>query len=63
MMTDWAPIGFAKIEGATEVFIGNGEIVVVGDPPRYENEADDPHNCDAMGCRWNHVLYRAKVAT
>ena len=35
------------------------EIVIVGDPPVDEHlPEEEQHNCDAMGCGLNHVLYR-----
>lgn len=34
-------------------------IVVCGEPNDTEDEnSPDYHNCDAMGCGWEHVLYR-----
>ncbi len=51
------PDGFEKVaEG--HVFIGKGEVVVTGIPPA---EPEDAHNCDEMGCGWDHVLYRVRV--
>jgi hypothetical protein len=39
-----------------EAWLRNGEIVVIGDP----DEQPD-HNCDAMGCTFWHVIYRAAL--
>ena len=33
------------------------QIVIVGDP----EDEEDSHNCDAMGCGREHVLYRLKI--
>ena len=34
-------------------------IIITGDPPEEkEGVEDDLHNCDYMGCGWEHVLYR-----
>jgi hypothetical protein len=32
------------------------EIIIIGQP----NEDDDSHNCDQMGCGWDHVMQRIK---
>jgi len=54
------PEGFARVRG--EVYVGKGEIVVVGDPPNCEEE-ESSHNCDEMGCTtFSHVLVRGPVA-
>ena len=40
-----------------EIFEGRHDIVIVV----HELEEDDEnHNCDDMGCGWDHVLYRIK---
>ena len=37
----------------------DGEIVICGTPPNEESkDENDWHNCDAMGCGQEHVLYR-----
>ena len=52
--------GFTEI--AENVFIGKGEVVVVGQPWDGEDENDPAaHNCDAMGCGQWHVLHRAPL--
>ncbi len=33
------------------------QIIITGIP----QEDDESHNCDAMGCRQEHVLYRFKI--
>jgi len=56
------PEGWVKVEGLTgymsgatirEVFSNGRDIVICGDP----GEEGD-HNCDEMGCGWDHVLVR-----
>lgn len=50
-------------EVAPGVNVGNGEIVVCGMPHETEDETDPRfHNCDAMGCGYEHVLFRARLA-
>lgn len=39
----------------------SGGIVVTGSPDRHEKAPD--HNCDAMGCGLEHVLYRSDSST
>ena len=46
-----------------EAYKYKNQIIVCGDPPYdeglSEEENDDAHNCDAMGCgTLSHVLYR-----
>lgn len=50
-----APTGWTKID-VEEVYLYNGEIIVMGMPGEDEEET---HNCDVMGCSSvSHVLYR-----
>lgn len=50
---------FVKMENATEVFISDDEIVVLGNP---DEEVNEEHNCDYMGCgSLDHVIFRAKL--
>jgi hypothetical protein len=39
------------------------QIIVIGQPPNeYEDANEDTHhNCDEMGCGWEHVLMRIDV--
>ena len=38
------------------------QILVVGEPPEYEDGDENTwHNCDTMGCGWEHVLMRINV--
>jgi len=49
-------------EGKVFVSLDNKEVVVVGNPPSDEHLAEERrHNCKAMGCLHDHVLYRARV--
>ena len=42
----------------------HSEVVVLGSPPD-ESEQDDEntHNCDAMGCGYVHVLFRGSIVS
>ena len=52
------PKGYKEIEGVTEVFVSDEEIVITGIP----DEDDESHNCDYMGCgSLSHVIFRAKI--
>jgi hypothetical protein len=54
------PEGFKEIEGVTNVYLSENQIVVVGIP----DEDDEDHNCDYMGCgSLTHVLFRTKFET
>ncbi len=52
------PAGYRPLAAYTN----GAEVIVTGSPP---DEDDDPkyelHNCDAMGCGWEHVLLRQDV--
>lgn len=53
--------GFTEV--APGVHASATEIVVFGQPSDVEDENDPAyHNCDAMGCGRDHVVYRAKLA-
>lgn len=54
-MAKYAPKGYRRLDA--EVWIGSNDVVVVGTPDESEDE-ETGHNCDAMGCGWDHVLYR-----
>ena len=41
-------------QGATAAFANPSTLVIVGQP----DHDDEAHNCDAMGCRQDHVLER-----
>ena len=47
--------GYKRLD-VYEVFSDGARIVVLGRP----DEASD-HNCDRMGCGWDHVIVRAKI--
>jgi hypothetical protein len=53
------PKGYRPIEGA-RVYASNGEVIVTHcclDEVLTEQECEE-HNCDHMGCGWEHVLWR-----
>ena len=42
-----------------KVYRNETEVIITGDPPDVEDGADiSAHDCDLMGCGWEHVLYR-----
>lgn len=43
-------------QGATAAFANPSTLVIVGQP-----DHDEAHNCDAMGCRRDHVLERRQI--
>jgi hypothetical protein len=44
--------------------INKNEIIVIGVPPdESENDAENTHNCDEMGCGFNHILFRAYIVS
>jgi hypothetical protein len=53
-MTDRNPKGWHTI--AVEVVTDGKTIGLVGEPPDVDDPLDSDHDCDAMGCRWSHVL-------
>lgn len=55
------PNGFTKIP-SYEVFINGDDLIILGDPPENEDE-EAGHNCDVMGCGWDHVIARCKVVS
>lgn len=49
----------ARGEGGVEIWLtSKPEFVVTGTP--FGDDAR--HNCDQMGCGWQHVLWRSEVA-
>lgn len=46
-------------ELAAYVYRTATQIVITGHP----DEEDEQHNCDAMGCGYEHVLYRFPLPT
>lgn len=60
------PEGWKRVEGVSGYVSGGGtihetytngvDVVMLGDPGR----EDESHNCDEMGCLWNHVLVRLR---
>jgi len=53
---DFLPDGFKdlQIEGVA-LYSDGKKLVICGEPPENDEEAEI-HNCDAMGCNWEHVL-------
>jgi hypothetical protein len=52
--------GFREV--APGVHVSASEVVVLGTPPGVEDENDPAyHNCDAMSCGQEHVVYRASL--
>jgi hypothetical protein len=45
------------------IAILDNQIIVIGQPPSEYIDEDESthHNCDAMGCGWEHVLMRINV--
>jgi hypothetical protein len=56
------PKGFVELPGEyARVYTNGKEIVYVGTPPEEEEDPNcEIHDCDAMGCNWEHVIFRAK---
>jgi hypothetical protein len=55
-MLDRNPEGWQTIP--VEVVTDGRTIVLIGEPPDVDDPLDSDHDCDAMGCRWSHVLAR-----
>lgn len=61
------PEGFRRLE-RVEVWIDSstGQLAVLAEPDdvwpeRVDDDSDHPHNCDAMGCGWSHVVGLAQI--
>jgi hypothetical protein len=52
---DGVPSGYER--QMVQVWKGPKDIVIIGTPDESEDE-ETGHNCDAMGCGWDHVLWR-----
>ncbi len=53
----------AKFKGG-EVWIADGQFIVLGLPLNEEDDnSPDAHNCDALGCGTDHVIYREVIPT
>lgn len=52
--SDRNPEGWHTIP--VEVVTDGKSIGLIGEPPDVDDPLDSDHNCDAMGCRWSHVL-------
>lgn len=56
------PTGFRSV-GDGEVFVSKDYVVVCGTPVDDENAPEElRHNCDAMGCGQDHVIFRARIS-
>jgi len=51
------PAGYRQLDKYTRVYVSDKWLLVTGTPDESEDE-ETGHNCDAMGCGWEHVLYR-----
>jgi hypothetical protein len=61
------PAGYVRVElppgapvGAREAYCNGATLVITGEPANGDVDAPEyeQHNCDVMGCRWDHVLER-----
>jgi len=52
------PAGFRVLRATVYT---DGESIVVTAHPHDVCESEDWHNCDQMGCGWEHVLLRGRV--
>jgi hypothetical protein len=64
-MPDTIPRGFRLLPASVYLHT-DGRMVITAEPdnvwPGYEDaDGDHPHNCDAAGCRWEHVVARCRV--
>lgn len=59
---DGIPAGFTQMDKYTRVYVSDKWLLVTGTPDESEDE-ETGHNCDAMGCGWEHVLYRFPLTT
>lgn len=50
------PEGFEPINANVYVHPKTGAIVITGDPIS-DDIGESSHNCDAAGCRWEHVMF------
>ena len=56
------PEGYKLLDYA-DVVVGNGEIVINGNPEDHIPGGHDAHDCDQMGCSsLFHVIYRASAS-
>lgn len=51
------PAGYTQLDKYTRVYVSDRWLLITGTPEESEDE-ETGHNCDAMGCGWEHVLYR-----
>lgn len=56
---DYVPSGYTRIDAT--VWIGLKDVVITGQPEESDDE-ETGHNCDAIGCGWDHVLYRIPLS-
>ena len=66
MKQDGTPDKFREIENA-RVYIGpEGKLIITAEPDEVWHELPEdmmPHNCDGMGCGWEHVIARVDLYT
>lgn len=61
-MPSGIPAGYTQLDKYTRVYVSDKWLLVTGTPAEDEDE-ETGHNCDAMGCGWEHVPYRLPLCT
>ena len=46
---------------AYEVWTNGSDFIVLGDPPMQDDDSEEGHNCDQMGCGACHVIARGRI--
>jgi hypothetical protein len=57
------PKGFHEIQASVYLNAETGEVVITGYPVDGDDAEDSAHNCDVMGCWWEHIIVRARAST
>lgn len=53
-----------RLDGVRDVFLNDrGEVVITGTPEHQDDDGPPKHDCDANGCRRDHVLLRLTADT
>jgi hypothetical protein len=63
-MSDGIPRGFImeEVRAGKRYYRGPGKIVITGDVPDEDHLPEhERHNCDEMGCGWEHVIQIIRV--